>query len=268
MMRVMLRVNQCRHVMMGPCLDNGYLPFLSEYKGQPFAAGRITLIEMTPSTPGFHALGFRMTSMPNVFRSQPLPDKSVNSLPVRPASTSTDGAAVPTPSGSSVSPPSDHTAASWAALGKNGLPSKTINVAPKKPAPPRFYLVNKHGERLDEELPRWDPNAEKRFSKRIKETGNMCNNYQLRGRCPDGEFCPYDHGERLGPAELLVLRHKARSLKCQNGPWCDDPQCFYGHHCRFGKGCTNPSCRFADTHHIDLTPAKKIYDDGRVEVFN
>jgi hypothetical protein len=94
--------------------------------------------------------------------------------------------------------------------------SKTINIAnaaPKKPARPKFYLINANGERLDEELPRWDPSAEKRFANRVRDRGNCCNYYHLQGSCPSEEYCEYYHGDRLGPAEHLVLRHKARCLK-------------------------------------------------------
>ncbi|KAK1765606.1 hypothetical protein QBC33DRAFT_454409 [Phialemonium atrogriseum] len=266
MMRVMVRVTQCKHILFGPCLDNGYLPFLGEYKGNTSASPRITLLETSPAGPGFQSLGFRHVSFPDVFRSAPLPERPVMQPPPRPISTSPVpvSAIAATPGSSVTSAIENGSSAGWAALSKSVAASKakTINIAPKKPAQLKHYTININGERLDEELSRWDPSAEKRFANRIRERGNCCNFYHLRGKCPEEEFCGYYHGDRLGPAELLVLRHKARSLKCSNGTYCSDPECFYGHHCRFGKNCSNSSCRFADTHHVDLHPATKIYEDG------
>lgn len=257
MMRVMMRITQCRHIIFGPCLDKGYLPFLAEYKVNPAAASKITLLETVPGANAFRNLGFRHVDFPDVFRSEPLPERPAV-LPIgRPASTAPDaGVNRPgTPKSTTSSIAEVNGVQSWAAVGKSGPAPKTINIAPKRTPPPRkYYLVNVNSERLDEELPRWDPSAEKRFVNRVTRAGrNCCNHYHLKGSCPDETYCDYTHGDRLNPAELLVLRHKARSLKCANGTYCYDPECFFGHHCRFGKACHNPSaCRFADSHHVDL----------------
>jgi hypothetical protein len=248
MMRVMLRVSQCRHVFFGPCLDNGYLPFLGEFKGHP-AASRISLIETSPASQGFMNLGFSHVSFPDVFRGEPLPEK----LPVGAASNvvyrpSSDDMLPP----KQASPPPGSESGSWAALSRVNSAStpKTINIAPRKLAAPKFYTVNKAGERLDDDLARWEPGADKKFQAKIKEHGHYCNNFYIKGRCDDVDNCNYYHDDRITAAELLVLRYKARSLKCQNGTYCDDYECFYGHHCRYGKKCTGNPCRFADTHHV------------------
>lgn len=44
-----------------------------------------------------------------------------------------------------------------------------------------------------------------------------------------------------------------------------DVVCTFGHHCKYGDGCYMDACYFADTHGEDLTPAKKMYEDGTEE---
>lgn len=269
MTRVMVRVGQCKHLYFGPCNDAGYLPFLGTYKGDLAIAPKVTLIETSPALPGFCALGFSRVNFNDVFRSSPLPDK----LPF-PARTLVPSAEItlvatapPGLSGSPVGengfpPPSSN---SWAVLSKNGAAAKTINISAKKPPAPKYYVVNSNGERLDEELPRWDSAAEKRFAARLRENGNLCNFYHLRATCPDPAYCGYAHGDRLTAGEVLVLRHKARSLLCSTGSDCKDPECFYGHHCRYGRSCNNTNCRFVPTHYVQIAPAARIYDDGTEE---
>lgn len=62
----------------------------------------------------------------------------------------------------------------------------------------------------------------------------------------------YTHGPRLTGGELLVLKHKARSLVCPEHHYCEDIECYRGHHCKYGKRCPLEKCYFADTHHMDM----------------
>ncbi|OHW97697.1 putative c-x8-c-x5-c-x3-h type zinc finger protein [Colletotrichum incanum] len=48
-LRVMVRVNQCRHIFFGPCHDNGYLPVLEPYNLDHTVADKLTLIETIPA---------------------------------------------------------------------------------------------------------------------------------------------------------------------------------------------------------------------------
>lgn len=38
----------------------------------------------------------------------------------------------------------------------------------------------------------------------------------------------YVHGPRITGGELLVLKHKARSLNCPNSHWCQNINCYMG----------------------------------------
>lgn len=171
--------------------------------------------------------------------------------------------ASPAPSSDSTS--SAAPSGSWAAVGKNGSTAKTINIVSIRKPKKKSILLNQYDERVDPELPRTDPGAESRFAERLKVQGKCCNNYYLTGTCPSGKYCDYVHGEKLSPGELLVLKHKARSRSCPLNTGCRDPDCHFGHHCKFGKACVWEHCYFNDTHGMDMSPAKKRYDDGTEE---
>ena len=89
------------------------------------------------------------------------------------------------PQSTSPAPSSDSGTSSttWAAVGRNGANSKTFNIASKKAPTRKHVLLNVHDERLDSELPRTDPGAEKRFADRLKAKGKLCNNFHLTGNC-------------------------------------------------------------------------------------
>jgi hypothetical protein len=272
MARLMIRNKQCKHIFFGPCHDTGYIQSLQSLR-DPFAATeRVTLIETTPALPGFRELKlpisrfsvFRSEHLPSgqlahraaVTTAQPRPSPAASAAaapqaPVKPAATAAAAAAAaaetPLANGSTAAAPT-----SWAAMSKTGAaPNGKINIASaKKPAPRKSYLVNKDGERVDEDLPRFDPAAEKRYQARKAEHGSHCNEFYLKGHC-DPKYCVYYHGDPLPKAEMLVLRHKARTGACNYGSTCDDPDCYYGHHCRYGRHCTNSDCRFSHLHHVD-----------------
>ncbi|KAL2753291.1 hypothetical protein ACRALDRAFT_1083047 [Sodiomyces alcalophilus JCM 7366] len=87
MLRLMVRVAQCKHIFFGPCSDNGYLPVLEPYKRDVTVFHRLTLLETLPAQPGFRDLGLETASFPSVFRSEPLPTKPLtNTLPPAPSS--------------------------------------------------------------------------------------------------------------------------------------------------------------------------------------
>ncbi|KAK0274606.1 hypothetical protein LTR54_001140 [Friedmanniomyces endolithicus] len=291
MLRLFLPNAQCKHVFFGPCHDNGYLPVLEPYRLDQATAARLTLIECSPATPGFQQVGLQRIRCPKVFRMENLPAKVngttpstyqatngvtppyQNALPVRTttgmnASTATFVPTAPVKHSSSSSPaPSAESGASntWAAVGKTGPTTKTIDITSKKAPAKKHVLVNTYDERLDAPLPESDSKAFARFADRIKIHGKMCNNYHLTGKCEAGEYCDYHHGERLTPGEQLVLKHKARSLCCPQKTTCRDAGCSLGHHCKHGSGCYLEWCRFAETHGRDLEPAKKVFADGSEE---
>ncbi|WPH01358.1 Hypothetical protein R9X50_00420000 [Acrodontium crateriforme] len=269
-----------------------YLPiaqFLEPYRRDPNISARLTLIETRPAEPGFVELGLRRIRLPRIFRSedlncglqsyQPRTQRSENDLfefpehiverrDISKPITKPSPIARPSQTTTSRAPSTDSSASAstWATVGSKGVPGVgKINITAKKQPVRKFMLLNAYDERMDQELPKTDSNAEYRFSERARSKGKLCNNYHLTGKCGQGEFCDYHHGERLTPGEQLVLKHKARSLHCPTKFGCRDFACFLGHHCKFGNKCHLDYCRFADTHDAELEPAKKFYEDQSEE---
>ncbi|KAF2101400.1 hypothetical protein NA57DRAFT_72843 [Rhizodiscina lignyota] len=85
MLRLFIANQQCKHVILGGIShDNGYLPGLDQWRYDQATYSRISLLETTPSEPGFLALNFRTMRCPSLFRSEHLPAKPMNiALPVQ-----------------------------------------------------------------------------------------------------------------------------------------------------------------------------------------
>lgn len=245
--RFMIRLGQCKHVFFGPCHDNGYLPVLEEYKRNTAFASRFSLISGTAPEPGFRQLGFAIDKYDDIFRTSNLTPHAPASPPSRLSSPRSATSLVPAPLAGAVG--------SYAKVAPGSTNSMTISLGSKKPGAGmrKSFLVNAFEERLDSDLPRADPGAEKRYADRVTKLGyNYCNKYHLLDDCPNAGYCNYEHGERLPPAELAVLRLKCRSLKCVDTYYCEKFDCPFSHHCKVGNKCTLSNCRFADTHHVDL----------------
>lgn len=81
MFRLFVHNTHCKSIVFGGCHDNGYLPNLEPYKRDESVAERMTLLESTPAEWQYRNLGFPIVRFPNVFRSQPLPDKPASIPP-------------------------------------------------------------------------------------------------------------------------------------------------------------------------------------------
>ena len=73
LLRAMVRVPQCKHVIFGPAHDTGYIPFLQQYNNDSEVMPKLTLLETQPAHHAFGNLGFRRTKFPSVFRTEQLP---------------------------------------------------------------------------------------------------------------------------------------------------------------------------------------------------
>ncbi|CAI4211659.1 unnamed protein product [Parascedosporium putredinis] len=120
-LRFMTRVSQCKHIVFGPCHDNGYLPVLEEYKRNANVASRFSLLSSTAPEAGYLKLGFPIKSFDGVFRKTPLP--SVIAKPASPPSPVrvAPAAAAPAPAPGS-SPTSAAANFSYASVGSNRTP--------------------------------------------------------------------------------------------------------------------------------------------------
>ncbi|KAI8198975.1 hypothetical protein KHU50_008211 [Colletotrichum sp. SAR 10_65] len=227
-LRLMVRINQCKHIFFGPCHDNGYLPVLEPYKLDPKVYPRLTLIETTPAEEGFKHLNFHRISFKSVFSVSAVaspPTAGMQPLPPPmhvPTSNGNGGALLRSNTNESqpqrvASPQSSsggaQTPTSWSVVTKVST-GKTIDISSKKPTPKKYYLLNVESQRVDEQFPRIDPNVEKRFKERMTKSGkNLCNNFHLHGFCKNGDACPFLHGEKLSQGELTLLKQKKPRVK-------------------------------------------------------
>ena len=285
-LQLVLRNAQCAHVIVGPCHDNGYLTEFRQYDSDVSKA-KITLLEATPSQPGFESLGFRRLSIPEVFRSQSLPDgpllpayaaystQPTQPAPVHPAqpppqrTSSADGGAslMSPPQGKVVSlpgasllqaslPPVEST---WANVSKANGPGPgpegfTIVNNRKKQSQSKYFEVSRDNHRIDPPLPRPAQSTVDSLNNRKQKymSANPCNNFHITGVCRNPN-CRYEHGERLPQDEISFLRVKARGSRCSSGKYCADFDCYLGHHCPRPTACNyGNTCHFSDTHGMDL----------------
>ncbi|KAK0666922.1 hypothetical protein QBC41DRAFT_145098 [Cercophora samala] len=281
---------QCKFLALAGCHDNGYATFLESYRNNP----KIRLLETTPAAADFRNCNFDRFSIPTVFRSESVPSKPGSAKPVSgklatvttQATMAFPGPKPPSPSlptalrpkvsnaGPRTSEAGTNGGNSYAAIGKVAS-SQTFMIAPtkKKPAQqPAFALFNRDDERVDDPLPRPDPQVVKKMDEQAKAMGaNFCNRYHLSPNgtgCKAGDNCSYYHSEtKLTKPEILALKHKTRKIVCNNGSICEDASCNLGHHCQSPVGCYFGSeCRFAKFHGMDTTPTLKVYEDGTREV--
>ncbi|KAF2237206.1 C-x8-C-x5-C-x3-H type zinc finger protein [Viridothelium virens] len=269
---------QCKHIIFGGTHDNGYLPNLDPYKKDTLAAKRITLLQSAAIQPGFRELGFPIVRFDSVFRPTDLPERpsGVSASPVYGVTSAMERQ--PSHSGSTPTPMSvtpslagdSKNKSSWATVGKNGAVEKSINIASPKFVPRRTILLNSMDERVDAPLAKAERPAIDYVNEQTK-INKFCNEHHLTGECRS-QYCPYVHGQRLGPTEQLALRWKARQRSCQLGNACRSFDCFWGHQCQgenLGYGCLyGNGCHFARMHGKDLHAAMKYFEDGTIDVIH
>lgn len=265
---------QCKHIVLAVCHDNGYLNNIEPYKRDETVNSRLTLLQTTPAERGYEALGFPIISIDSVFRSTPLP--LIKPPAPAPASVSASLSApvfVPqalrsrentdssTPTSAT---PQSTTGTTWATVGGNAS-STQINIASTKAAPvaKKVILLNGKEQRIDPKLPKADPMVVTRLHQIIAKQ-KVCNSYHITGKCEDGEYCQYGHGERLEAKLQNALRHKARSQPCGYASACRDFVCVFGHHCP-RELCNKDDCRFWATHGVDTEPRLALFEDGKLQ---
>ncbi|KAI0881214.1 uncharacterized protein GGS22DRAFT_172676 [Annulohypoxylon maeteangense] len=300
-LRLMIHNLQCKHIIFGPCHDRGYIVELRPYKLDASISNKLSLLETTIAPRDFQELQLRRVRFPDVFRSEPLPDSPLSPPPPPPSQSPP-----PPPPPSSipllpVSPPRQITPIINSSIDSDpsvtarvpsripsswGTPNPTPTIkesrkfmsspdaSPKSTASPfKYCLINSSGQRIDEEIPAYDFDAEYRLKMRSEREEMMlkkkgpCNRWHLNGKC-ELTICPYYHGERLSSGEQLLLKGKARNMVCVKKSACRDVDCFWGHHCKYessGKKCPHSNCYFASTHSMDMTPTERIYADGSHE---
>ena len=135
------------------------------------------------------------------------------------------------------------------------LPADLESKLPEEGAiPPGSIPVNKDHQRLDAYLQPISPHEKSAFNARI-HVRKLCNNFQLKGSCPSGKDCDFDHSY-VSPGELKCLRLVIRNNPCPRKGGCRAMECLNGHICQKSdcryRGGSN-FCKIpAFMHHIDL----------------
>ncbi|XDG08520.1 hypothetical protein ABKA04_008135 [Annulohypoxylon sp. FPYF3050] len=226
-LRLMVHNLQCKHIIFGPCHDKGYIVELRPYQLDTSISTKLSLLETTVAPRDFQELRLRRVKFPNVFRSEPLPDRPPSSPPaLMSPPTQMDFSEI----SSEIAPGTPPVVVTSMVPSTWGTPTPTPKESRKFmstqddsaiPATPplKYYLINASGERVDEGLPFSGPEVEFRLQMRsasedrIAKKKGPCNRWHINARC-DIYNCPYYHGERFGPEERIALKRKARGMLC------------------------------------------------------
>lgn len=119
---------------------------------------------------------------------------------------------------------------------------RDIEYRPRIGRPRPIIFRNSRGQRIDPPITPMESIAS--WLRHMK----FCNNYYLRGECPDHR-CTARHDGHLDSEQLNGLRYLARGLPCRQSNGCRDPICYAGHHCPVPT-CHQTHCKFYGEMHI------------------
>ncbi|KIW50044.1 hypothetical protein, variant [Exophiala xenobiotica] len=231
------RNRHCQHIMFGGSADSSYAGFLGPYTLPGTINDRITMIEGSPFPYDLRkvAQGFQQVSLETIFRA----------TKIQVANGSQVVAGVKRPAAESLMPSRERQAPVTSLTSSDG---KSRQAALSLTPSPVIYQ-NQYGQRLDIPL-----HPDKDYLKFLYEKNSrLCNNFYLRGHCPYGANCEWDHSQKLSQAQLDTFRYKARTSNCRN-PFCTDPTCCLGHMCPRGNTCNIAQCKFLpEMHNIDVS---------------
>ena len=236
----------CKHIIFGGSADSSYAGFLSPFSLPGAINDRITLLEGAPFPFDLRkvAQSFRQTSFKSVFRPTKIQVLSNGTQPVtigmkRPAqdalASSRDRPSLQAVT-AVITPPKPQPGPN-----PQSAPAATFALSP-------FIFQNKFGQRLDVPL-----NIDREYLQFLYDkNARLCNNFYLKGHCPYGVNCEWDHSIQLNQIQLDTFRHKARTSSCRD-PFCVDPQCCLGHMCPRDSLCNISQCKFLpEMHYIDI----------------
>ena len=205
------------------------MAILDPYKHNRIAASRITLLQGPPCGREYASAPFGTLKLNDLFREAiQLPNNAIQ----KPRSKG------------SVSKIAGNSA-KLHDNGNHGLLNKPITFS--RAVYPRNVYLNKDDERVDDSLPEPNPGAWANFNRRAKQQ-RLCNEYTLKGHC-DNKQCAFAHLPDLSLGEVHALAKCARLKPCKLGSACRSLDCFCGHACPEGEGCTRGSkCYFSKIH--------------------
>lgn len=235
--------------MFGGSADNSYAGFLRPLSLPDSRVNdRITMIEGPPFAADLRkvAQGFRQVSFRTIFRSTKI-EVVPNGIHV--------AAGVKRPASEALTSLRDRQTAKADTAVVARPKSTDANATHSNPAsnptlaPSPIIFQNQYGQRLDAPL-----TIDKNYLQQLYNGhSRLCNNFYLRGYCPYGAACEWDHSLKLNQLQLDTFRQKARTSNCRN-PFCVDPACCLGHMCPRGESCNISQCKFLpEMHNIDVS---------------
>jgi hypothetical protein len=272
-----IRNHNCKHILLGVSHDAGYAPFLDEVMRDESTTRRVAIIEGTPIVRELAVTGARVLNFDHIFRDDKLMEQppTFNQLSNSQLQAISNGRGQsPTPSntwaGVTSIPISTPPPMVFPVSVKNGTvtPNSVANLNIITPHPKLQTWVP--GDRgLDPTLTISALVLER--TKRRAGNTKLCNNHYLRGPCPKGDECVFEHKHKASEEELKAIAYLTRLNPCVNGQDCDVEYCIYGHHCPSiglnlaavggnGKGedgvCAAFGCRFGAEGHPPGTVIK------------
>lgn len=231
------RNRHCQHILFAGSADGGYAGFLGPFSSPNDVNKKITLIEGPPFPFDLKSVskGFLHTTFPTVFRSSKInmspstPSATMKTKRAGPELTSNRDRPTPVSAGTGINNPT------------TPQPSIATFLLPDFSPPPIYQ--NKYGQRID-----WPLKIDKDYLQYLYQHLKLCNNFYLKGYCPYGSNCEFDHSKALTPLQLDTFRYKARSFSCRSS-FCQDPICCLGHICPRGNKCTIGMCKFRPEMH-------------------
>ncbi|OCT53825.1 CCCH zinc finger DNA binding protein [Cladophialophora carrionii] len=241
----------CQHVVFGGSADSSYAGFLSPFASPTAVNDRITLLEgpAFPNDLKKVAQGFRQTSFPDIFRTAKLQVIPNGSIAVT--------AGLKRPAAEPLTAARERQPAPLTTPIATLAKAQALPVPSQLPVPPVLsptIFQNQYGQRLDPPL-----NYDRKYLQHLYDyNSKLCNNFYLKGHCPYGNTCEWDHSQVLNQLQLDTLRHKARTSACRNA-FCTDPQCPLGHMCPRNGTCNISQCKFLpEMHHIDTSQVYEV----------
>ena len=266
---------QCRHIFLACCHDNGYVAELDKYRHDAIAAPKTILVHAAQAAREYTSLPFPVARFGTVFETSAIVAFRQNGIPKLPRASAHpymtpayDEVSMTTPAivreptlaenyashSSMTSPPS-----SVSALPVRGssIPKDAENIPPKLPTlatktaqvipsttpshvptgDSKGIPINRAGQRIDRRLRQPSTMEQERFEARIRYR-KLCNEHHLRSNCYQYN-CKYDH-DPLDAEMRNTLRYVARRIPCAAGMKCRRADCYFGHQCPWGNDdCSN-----------------------------
>ena len=170
----------CKHILIGCCHDNGYVPSLNHLKSSDIFP-KIALIEHRRPGAGYRDLPFKVVSLDGVFEGADLTSKSIK---------------------------------------RSRSPSLAPSISRIQPTANEYFKVrlNRHGQRIDIPLPHVNSGDLRAVRQRQKShLPRPCDIHYILGPGSCTGKCRFSHDGYIDSTEIMALAFQARDRPCRDG---------------------------------------------------